>query len=494
MASESLLIIDDNAHTLSLLKGIFEKEGYTVVTARSGVEALKRMEGHTPNLILLDIVLPEMDGYAFLERVKAKPEWAFIPVVILTGKRGQEDKLRGLRLGVMDYLTKPFQREELVTRVRNIVQNFSRRFQTPLEASNGTDKGSRLLEMMRDRHLKVFVPSLNRTAKLGYVYAEAAEVIKPKELGAEVEVLESLAKQKKLQRVFFDTIHLCPRCGFHDLNFREVCPECGSPNIKTGRFFKHLPCGYRGWEEEFWKGNALACPRCPPGTDGETKDFEKSPVVFRCMVCAQVFEDPFVNCRCLQCGRLLDVNEVIRRNIYSYRLPPPPAKDNPVKATEPQTKTTLLETAVHEAKLETVEGRFFEKQLDLELKRAQRKEGNLTLLQMAFVNLDALRKKIGDAACQRALQSALTIVNKCLRELDVVGLKSDHELMVLLPDTPVSMARLLSERMKNYFDRLNSELQIQISLASFPENGKNPEDLLQHVERELRKSASTMVV
>jgi CheY-like chemotaxis protein len=104
-----------------VLEVSLKKSGYSVTTAGDGVDALSKIELSTPDLILSDTKLPGMDGYAFVRRLKDRPEWASIPVVFLTSQKSIEDKIRGLELGVEDYLTKPIFVRELIARVNLLI-------------------------------------------------------------------------------------------------------------------------------------------------------------------------------------------------------------------------------------------------------------------------------------------------------------------------------------------------------------------------------------
>lgn len=101
------------------IKGILVSEGYDVSTATDGVQALEVMEDVLPDLILADIMMPRMDGYALYREVRAHPEWIPVPFVFLTAKSEREDKLKGKGLGAEDYITKPFDAEELIVSVRS---------------------------------------------------------------------------------------------------------------------------------------------------------------------------------------------------------------------------------------------------------------------------------------------------------------------------------------------------------------------------------------
>lgn len=118
MSKGIILIVEDNQILQEGLRDILVMEGYTVLTAGDGLEALKLMEQILPDLILSDIAMPVMDGYAFFEAVRSRPDWLTIPFVFLTARGEREDVLNGKRLGVEDYLVKPLSREELITAVR----------------------------------------------------------------------------------------------------------------------------------------------------------------------------------------------------------------------------------------------------------------------------------------------------------------------------------------------------------------------------------------
>jgi putative two-component system response regulator len=119
MNRETLLVVEDNHALREGLREMLGMEGFTVLTASNGREALDNMQSITPDLILSDIAMPEMDGFAFFEAVRNKPEWVTIPFVFLTARGEKQDVLTGKDLGAEDYLVKPLTRDELVTAVRS---------------------------------------------------------------------------------------------------------------------------------------------------------------------------------------------------------------------------------------------------------------------------------------------------------------------------------------------------------------------------------------
>jgi len=119
MNGETILIVEDND---SLRIGICEMltlEGFSVLAARNGVEAVKLLKSNLPELILSDVMMPEMDGFDFYSEVRTHPELFSVPFLFLTARTDPEDSLRGRTLGADDYLTKPISRDELVTTIRS---------------------------------------------------------------------------------------------------------------------------------------------------------------------------------------------------------------------------------------------------------------------------------------------------------------------------------------------------------------------------------------
>lgn len=117
--SPLILIVDDIPKNLQVLSSILNTEGYQIAFASGGNQALSVVENTLPDLILLDIMMPDMDGFEVCERLKSNPTTASIPVIFLSGKVETEDIVKGFRLGAVDYVTKPFNAIELLSRVKN---------------------------------------------------------------------------------------------------------------------------------------------------------------------------------------------------------------------------------------------------------------------------------------------------------------------------------------------------------------------------------------
>lgn len=118
----NILVIDDNQENLKVVSTYLKEKGYKIALALNGASALKILDENKIDLILLDIMMPEMDGFEVCKRLKGNPKTQEIPVIFLTAKNDTEDIVKGFQLGGVDYITKPFKKEELYARVKNHAQ------------------------------------------------------------------------------------------------------------------------------------------------------------------------------------------------------------------------------------------------------------------------------------------------------------------------------------------------------------------------------------
>lgn len=120
--SERVLVADDDPDILAVVKVNFELEGFDVDTAVDGEDALQKATANPPNVIVLDIMMPRMDGLTALHRLRGQAATANVPIILLTARGLPEDRVRGLELGADDYITKPFDINELVARVSAVIR------------------------------------------------------------------------------------------------------------------------------------------------------------------------------------------------------------------------------------------------------------------------------------------------------------------------------------------------------------------------------------
>jgi DNA-binding response OmpR family regulator len=119
-----VLVVEDDDHIAQVLRFMLERQGYHVIHLADGRAASEHVAASpdTPDLILLDVMLPYMDGFEIVALVRARPDWAAVPILMLTAKNTERDTVRALDAGANDFVSKPFQPNELLARVRRLIK------------------------------------------------------------------------------------------------------------------------------------------------------------------------------------------------------------------------------------------------------------------------------------------------------------------------------------------------------------------------------------
>jgi two-component system, OmpR family, KDP operon response regulator KdpE len=167
-----ILIVDDEPQILRVMRASLPPRGYEVVTARSGQEALDQIQKEMPDLIILDLVMPEMSGLEVCRRVR---EFASVPILVLSAKGSEHDKVTALDLGADDYVTKPFSMDELLARVRAVLRRM------PAAEDSSVLKADELTIELDTRRVMVSGQELKLTPKefdvLKYLVRNAGKVV-----------------------------------------------------------------------------------------------------------------------------------------------------------------------------------------------------------------------------------------------------------------------------------------------------------------------------
>ncbi len=205
-----LLIVEDDPDVAEMLASYFSGQGYEIQTAHWGEDGVRASQVAPPDLVLLDIRLPDISGYQVAERLRANLRTAQVPIIFLTEKRDRDDRLRGLQLGAADYVTKPFDIQELRLRVRNALRRAGER--PVLNAVTGLPEGplveERLGEILTEQRPWVAVRVALR--HLGafrdhYGFVTADDVLR-----AVGQMLQNALSSQQIEDAFLG--HLAPHC------------------------------------------------------------------------------------------------------------------------------------------------------------------------------------------------------------------------------------------------------------------------------------------
>lgn len=215
MAKQTILVVDDEKDLLDLIEYNLKKEGFAVLKAENGEEGIKTAKEHKPDLVLMDIMMPKMDGMETVEKMRADDELKSIPIIFLTARSDEKTEIEGLNKGGDDYITKPISTTKLISRIKAVM----RRFEEPEEEVNRLDVHD--LSIDRDRYI---------------VTRGEEEFQLPRK---EFELLYYLASRKGkvrdrqtlLNKVWGDNIYVVDRTV--DVHVRKIREKLGDHYIET---------------------------------------------------------------------------------------------------------------------------------------------------------------------------------------------------------------------------------------------------------------------
>ncbi len=211
MANGSVLLVDDDPRNVRLLEGIFRADGYAVEKAYSGPEALASVAGSRPDLILLDVMMPQMSGNEVCEKLKGDPSTRAIPIILVTALNSIEDKVSGLDGGADDFVSKPVNRVELLAKARSLLRvkalhDELAAAKTALEQSNGE---LRRLEGLKESLVQMIVHDLKNplTAIMGNLELALTSAAKHPDRAAE-RAARSLDSARGMMRMILDLLDI----------------------------------------------------------------------------------------------------------------------------------------------------------------------------------------------------------------------------------------------------------------------------------------------
>lgn len=215
MAKQTILVVDDEKDLLDLIEYNLRKEGFNVLKAENGEEGIAMAKEHSPDLVLLDIMMPKMDGLQAVEEMRKDNELKKIPIILLTARSDEKTEVEGLNKGSDDYITKPISTTKLISRIKAVL----RRFDEKEEAANILEVHNITID--RDRYI---------------VYKDGEEFHLPRK---EFELLFFLASRKGkvldrqtlLNKVWGDNIYVVDRTV--DVHVRKIREKLGDHYIET---------------------------------------------------------------------------------------------------------------------------------------------------------------------------------------------------------------------------------------------------------------------
>jgi Thaumarchaeal output domain 1/Diguanylate cyclase, GGDEF domain len=307
-----------------------------------------------------------------------------------------------------------------------------------------------LLRRIADTGGKI-TPHANPRAERGYEYLAPCD-------GCEGD-LRFLSRRDYLEQRFFDRVSLCPKCGSHHLNVREVCPGCRRAHLASEGLLHHFRCGYVGVQSEFTTGQdgSRVCPKCNRELRHLGTEYDRLGKASICRQCGLITENPPVEALCLACGTRTPAENLLNAEVFSYAL------------------TSLGLAAIRRGSLLDADDEFLFvdgapvyrrtvilELFDHEIARFRHFGSEFSVL---------LAEYTGGATHEgeSSLVSWATRLRQCLREVDLIGQLTDALLIVLLPHTTQRAAEALRQRIRT---ELGPQLPFTLSVAEITESGQ----------------------
>lgn len=234
----SILLVDDNPTNLNVLWDALRHDGLRLLVAKSGEEAIQRAELAKPELILLDVLMPGIDGFETCRRLKENPETRVIPVIFMTALADTIDKVRGFSLGAVDYITKPFQQEEVMARVEThlVLQDLRRELQQKNDALNRALDHEKELNRLKTGMVSMASHELRRPLTVLSLYSKS---LLPKDPGAvthdQRDAYQKIQKSVRQMTQLLDDVLIATQSETGKLTFEpeladleDLCRKCAA--------------------------------------------------------------------------------------------------------------------------------------------------------------------------------------------------------------------------------------------------------------------------
>jgi two-component system cell cycle response regulator len=434
-----ILVVDDTPLNVKLLSAKLEHEYYVVDAAANGLEALARIDNEPPDLVLLDIMMPQMDGFEVCRRIKANPATTHIPVVMVTALSDVADRVRGLEAGADDFLTKPANDLALMARVRSLLRlktlmdEWQLRQKTELQftGDNGpysgdavSMEGSRILLLEEEGGDRDFV------------------VKTLTDQSSHVDIVEKIGDAASMARTgYYDIV-------FASLNLRnedslKVCSQ-----LRSHELTRHIPIVLIATESDM--------ARIAKGFDLSANDYILRPI---------------------------DTNELIARARTQLRHKR--HYDNLHKNYE-----TSLSLALVDPLTGAFNRRYVEAHLPRMLAQAQRTKKELSALMIDIDHFKKINDTYGHAAGDEALKSIVGRMVNNVRPSDLVARLGGEEFIVIMPETQASVAQHIADRLRAKIGETPIPLEghaeplpVTISIGCATTEGKTGETQASLIER-----------
>lgn len=391
-----ILVVDDTYLNVKLLEAKLVHEYYVVTSANNGFKALAMIEQEPPDLVLLDVMMPEMDGFEVCRQIKANPNSAHIPVVMVTALTDVTDRVKGLEAGADDFLTKPINDLALMARVRSLLRlktisdEWRLREKTAMQFGSVSSKGDEAMSLAGSNIILLEDEGDDRDFIIKTLTG----------LSANVECVGKVSDAASMGRTgYYDVV-----IASNNLASEDALTLCAQ--LRSHEQTRQLPLILLGTTEEM--------PRIAKGLDIGANDYLVRP---------------------------LDANELIARTRTQLRHKR--HYENLRKNFETSMTLSLVDPLTG-----AYNRRYLEAHLPRMLERMKATNKELAILTIDIDHFKAVNDTYGHASGDAVLKSVVTSIQNGVRPSDLVVRMGGEEFVVIMPETPLATAEMVGERLR----------------------------------------------
>jgi GGDEF domain-containing protein len=407
-------------------------------------DSITEGDGYAADIIML-YILSEKWGREAIRTIKTKPSLFLKPLLIFSAH-----PIKELREVVDEEIILPVSQITLDSKIEKLL-SISHRLNELIDISEvGSQNNLKeilLLQFLYTRDDYLLNPIRNLASSLGYSYP-LAQLLLDTAPGTEVELIEGLEENLLLKGKLVDKINLCPFCEHYQINFREVCPNCRSLNIKEESTIHHFRCAYVGREKEFRDGFVLRCPKCRKEIRHIGVDYDKPSEDLWCDDCGSNFSEPLVQCLCLHCAQTFSPEDTLLKLIKSFSLTPEGYR---AAAEGILPSTSLMNILRKEIGFYTFE--VFKELFRLEVLRCNRYQYDSTLVHLKIKNFREIIEQESISRARELRKEIAAVFKDTFRETDILTDISDNENLIIFTHTELEGTQIAIERLK---ERLNT--------------------------------------
>lgn len=474
MVMNKIFQTHDDLYIFKVLKTVLEsenrKQGLLHINSQ-GIE-------NKPDIILLDLIKPHHNGTQLVNNIKNI--FDEIPVLIMASQQQSQDKLALLNEELLDRFYHEIRKDELLAWIKSYL-NCHSHFEPQLFYENLIL--SQLREILGNWKKTISGPFPGSTISQRDIYLDALFLFnQPVHVDQKDVFFEQRDEQNLLGQTLVNVVEFCPICFRYDIRLNYVCPNCESKHLEIN--FSH----------------------------------QSANISFTCANCNHEIETPQVQGFCVNCNKIFNSEKVIKQKIYKYRASPedsftkidtksfvatPQARENPVNPVpvdqqennpliaQRKYSTNFLLFAFHENKIPYLPEARFKSQISREIDFASLNKSDLSVMSIGIANFDQVLLRFNSHVIINIFKSILTVATEYLRPSDILSRDDVHQkLLVLLPNTHLKIAKIIAKRILQGFERFQGKFLIEVLMASYPQDGKTTDEVLEMMKMGIEKTSS----